>query len=200
MILVFDTETTGFPDFKARSADPLQPHLVQIALVMCDDQGNEVKSTSAIIRPDGWLVTAEMTKIHGISHEQAMDEGIAEKVATDMFMSAHEEASLRVAHVESFDRRIMRIAMTRAGIDRPIIDAIEAKPHFCTANKSAGIINLPPSEKMAAKNMKMRKTPTLAECILHFFGEELADAHTALADARACARVWKALTIKEITG
>ena len=32
MIFAFDTETTGLPDFKARSADPGQPHVIQLAL------------------------------------------------------------------------------------------------------------------------------------------------------------------------
>lgn len=98
MILFFDTETTGIPDFKARSSDPSQPHLVQLALLTVGD--NQIAPTETavmIIRPDGWVITPELTAIHGISHERAMDEGIAEHEAVGMFLLAQAKASLRVA-------------------------------------------------------------------------------------------------------
>lgn len=194
MNIYYDTETTGLPDFKARSADPIQPHLVQFALVTCDDAGNEVAAISAIIRPDGWTISAEMTAIHGISHERAMDEGIPEALAVEMFVVAQARAALRVAHNESFDRRIMRIAMTRAGLERDFIELIEARASYCTCNSAKPIVNLPPTEKMMAAGFKSPKPPKLEECYRHFFGEELSGAHDALIDARACARVYGALT------
>lgn len=190
MNLFFDTETTGLPDFKARSADPSQPHLVQLALVSCDDSGNSVDAVSVIIRPNGWVIPEDMTAIHGISHERAMDEGIPETFAVDMFVGAQARHILRVAHNESFDRRIMRIAMTRAGIERDIIEAIEARPSFDTCRGAQVLVNLPPTEKMLAKGMTGPKPPSLKECIRHFFDEDLIGAHDALIDGMACARIY----------
>lgn len=189
-ILAFDTETTGIPDFKARSNDPVQPHLVQIALISCDDDGNELVAQSVIIRPDGWAIPPEMTAIHGISHERAMDEGIAEGVAVEMFIVSQARARVRVAHNESFDRRMMRIAMTRANIERDFIEAIEARPSYCTCNTAKPIVNLPPTDRMMAAGFNGPKPPKLEECIKHFFDEELPGAHDALIDARACARLY----------
>ena len=57
MILVFDTETTGLPDFKKRSSDPSQPHLVQLALVQYNADGEETEHHSVIIKPDGWQIS-----------------------------------------------------------------------------------------------------------------------------------------------
>lgn len=190
MILFFDTETTGLPDFKARSADPDQPHIVQLALIACDDDGAETAVTSVIVRPDGWTISPELTAIHGISHERAMDEGVPEHEATTMFVMWQAQAALRVAHNESFDRRIMRIAMTRSGLERDFIEHIEARASFDTCGAAKPIINLPPTEKMMAIGMNRPKPPRLEECIRHFFDEELPGAHDALIDTRACARIY----------
>lgn len=190
MILVFDTETTGLPDFKARSADPIQPHLVQLALVLYADDGSEVSGQSVIIRPDGWEITPELTAIHGISHECAMDEGIPEIDAVTMFVMAQAQSSLRVAHNESFDRRILRIAMTRAGLERDFIEHIEARPSYDTCRTAQPVVNLPPTDKMILRGMLGPKPPKLEECIKHFFGDALPGAHDALIDARACGRVY----------
>ena len=190
---VWDTETTGLPAYDTRSNDPAQPHLVQLALVLLDDAGREVEAVSVIVRPDGWTIPPEMTAIHGISHEQAVAEGIPERAAAMMFVAMQSVARLRVAHNETFDRRILRIAMTRAGIERDMIEAIEARASYCTCNAAKPIVNLPPSPRMLARGMKGPKSPKLAECYLHFFGEPLSGAHDALIDARACARLYGAL-------
>jgi DNA polymerase-3 subunit epsilon len=190
MILFYDTETTGLPDFKARSADPIQPHIVQLALVTCDDSGKEIETKSVIVKPDGWVIPADMAAIHGISHERAMDEGIPEQRATAMFVMNQARCALRVAHNESFDRRIMRIAMTRLGLERDFIEFIEARKSYCTCDKSKPLCNLPPTPKMVEKGMSGPKSPKLTECIQFFFKEEMKGAHDALADARACARIY----------
>lgn len=195
-MIAYDTETTGLPDFKARSTDPKQPHLVQLAIVACDEGGTERRATSVIIRPDGWTISPEVTAIHGISHERAMDEGIPEREAAEMFIVAQGLAELRVAHNESFDRRVMRIAMTRAGFARDFIEAIEARPSYCTCNGATPIVNLPPTDKMLAAGIKRPKSAGLGECIKHFFNEDLEGAHDALVDARACARIYFRLTEK----
>jgi len=194
MILVFDTETTGIPDFKARSVDPAQPHIVQMALIIYGDDLVSTQDTSVIVRPDGWIIPPEMTAIHGISHERAMDEGVPEKDAAEMFLVAQAKASLRVAHNESFDRRILRIAMTRAGIERDVIEFTEARQSYCTCQASKPILNLPPTDKMMASGFNGPKPPKLEECIKHFFGEELPGSHDALIDAQACARIYFRLT------
>lgn len=190
MILTYDTETTGLPDFKARSTDPIQPHLVQLALVTSDDGGAEIVASSVIIKPDGWTIPPEVTAIHGISHEQAMDEGIPEGLAVEMFIVAQGRAAIRSAHNESFDRRIMRIAMTRAGLERDFIEAIEGRASYCTCNSAKPIVNLPPTDRMLASGFNGPKPPKLEECIRHFFGEDLPGAHDALIDARAAARLY----------
>lgn len=190
MILFYDTETTGLPDFKARSDEPTQPHLVQLALVLHDDACVEIRGGSWIIKPDGWIIPPELTAIHGISQERAMDEGIPEWEAMEHFIQAANRTTLRVAHNENFDRRIMRIAMLRYGIERDVVEFMEARPSFDTCRAALPIVNLPPTAKMMEKRMMSPKPPKLEECMKHFFDEDLPGAHDALVDTRACARVY----------
>jgi DNA polymerase-3 subunit epsilon len=188
--LFFDTETTGLPLFKERSTDERQPHLVQIALILAKQDGSELAAECHLVRPDGWVIPPELTAIHGISHERAMDEGIPERVVVDMFIAMQAKATIRVAHNAAFDDRIMRIATTRAGVERDFIELIEARQQYCTCNASKKLVNLPPTPKMLAAGFRGPKSPSLAETIKYFFGEDLSDAHTALADARGCARAY----------
>lgn len=163
---------------------------MQLALVKFDADGNEVGDYCVIIRPDGWTISEDVSKIHGITQERAMDEGIGEASAVEMFIMTQGRSTLRVAHNEPFDRRIMRIAMTRYGMERDFIEAIETRDSYCTCNAAKPIVNIPPTERMVAAGFTSPKPPKLEECVRHFFGEDLAGAHDALVDARACARIY----------
>jgi len=193
LICVFDTETTGFPNWKIPSDDPSQPHLVDICALLYTPQGELVDSFEAMIRPDGWEIPNEVAVIHGITTEMALEQGIPEVEALGGFLRIYMQAGLRVAHNCSFDDRIMRIAIMRH-IGKQAADAFKAEPSYCTAAKSKPICQLPPTEKMKATNFKNSfKTPTVSEALLHFTGEELVGGHRARPDAEACARVYFAI-------
>lgn len=193
MILFYDTETTGLPDFKAPSDADHQPHIVQFAALLVDPVTRaERVAVSLMVKPDGWFIPAEVADIHGITTEMAEMCGIDERIVADLFLDLREQADIEVAHNIRFDRRIMRIAALRhSAITREVIEKYESDvERFCTMSESTAIVNLPPTEKMLAAGFNRPKSPTLTECVRHFFGEDLADAHNALADVRACARVY----------
>ena len=189
---IFDTETTGIPEYKLPSEDPCQPHLVELAANLYDDTGLLVESFSAIIKPDGWEIPEAVIAIHGITMEMAMDVGIPEKEAVEAFMALHAKAGLRVAHNCSFDDRIIRIALKRYLGDEAA-DLFKAGPNFCTALKSKSVLMLPATEAMTKKSNFKVKTPTLAEAYEFFTGQKLEESHRAKADAEACARVYFAM-------
>ena len=187
MILGYDTETTNLPLWHDPSDDPRQPHLLQLAMILFDMEGREVTRWSSLVKPGyGATMGPEAFAAHGITLERARDEGVEPIRALDAFLEMVGMAKLMVGHNESFDRRIMRIAAARhKGFKwEPEI------PSFCTLYKSKFIVNLPPSEKMVAANMRGPKAPSLTECIRHFFDEELQGAHDALADVEGCMRVF----------
>lgn len=188
----FDTETTGIPLYKERSNDPKQPHLVQLACVIYDEEKQETESVlDVIIKPDGWVIPQETTDIHGITQEQAMDEGVPEAEVLEQFLHMIGD-SPRVAHNESFDARLIRIAIKRYMTDE-LADIWKEGQRECTARLATKIVNLPPTAKMIAKNMNFPKTPTLAEAYEYFFAVEFKDMHSALADAMACKEVYYAI-------
>lgn len=191
-IVVFDTETSGLPDWKLPSDHQSQPHLVQLAIAQYDRAGVEIAAHDVIVRPDGWEISDHVAAIHGITTAMAIERGIPESEAVDLYINValHGDVTLRVAHNRTFDARIMRIAMLRSGLGRELIEAIEARPGFCTMQASKNVLKLPPTKRMAASGRNDFKPPKLAECILGFFNEPMPGAHNAMVDCRAAARVY----------
>lgn len=199
MILAFDTETTGLPDWNQPSDSEHQPHLVQFAAVLLDDELVERASVNLIVKPEGWVISEEMTAIHGISHEQALRFGVSEKLVARIYADLQYGTGaevLAVGHNVTFDLRIMRIAMLRAGFTKEGLDA-RKPPIFCTMRKSSPLVNMPPTAKMVKAGFTKPKPPKLGECYQHFFGEELIGAHDALIDVRGCVRVFRHLKALE---
>lgn len=85
LALFYDTETTGLPLFKEPSEHPDQPHIVQLAACLVDlDTRKTIASMDVIVKPNGWTIPAEVSAIHGITTEHAMDVGISEAMAIEL--------------------------------------------------------------------------------------------------------------------
>ena len=67
MYLFFDTETTGLPkNWKAPITDLENwPRLVQLAWLVYDNIGNKISTKNFIVKPSGFIISEESTKIHG---------------------------------------------------------------------------------------------------------------------------------------
>lgn len=181
----FDTETNGMPFWKIPSDDPTQPHMVQLAAISADADTREVNSTiDMIIKPDGWEISQEMTDIHGITYEQAMDVGVPEKQATEAFIDLLGD-SLRIAHNTTFDNRIIRIALKRYMPDLiPDEEWKDKTKYYCTLMKSKKI-------------MGGKSGHTLEEAYLYFTGKVLENAHSAFPDTQACMEIYWAIKDRE---
>lgn len=187
--LFYDTETTGLPDFKAPSESPQQPHIVQLAAILVDlDTRKEIASMDVVIQPEGWVIPDDMAAIHGITTEFANKVGIPEKLAVQLFMELA-TGRKRIAHNQQFDARIIRIALMRYSTE-VTADEFKAGEAECTATMATPICNLPPTDKMLAAGMTKNKTPNLGEAYRHFMGKDFENAHSALADVRACMAVY----------
>lgn len=200
LVLGYDTETTGLPLFRERSHDPRQPHLVQLGASLIDAETYEVVAgIDVIIRPNGWEIPEETSNIHGITTEKAADCGVDEALALAMFLDLWAAADFRLGHNEQFDARIMRIAMARYIGQEDVSDRWKQGAAKCTANMATGYCQLPPTEKMVKAGFNRHKTPTLQEAYRHFYGEDFAGAHTAMADVNACIDVYRAIQDLETT-
>jgi DNA polymerase-3 subunit epsilon len=182
----YDTETTGLPLFSEPSEDPRQPHIVQIGACLVD---LDTRATlDVIVRPEGWTIPDEVAAIHGITTEHALAVGVPESLAVEMLLELT-GGRLRIAHNETFDARIVRIACKRF-FEPGQADAWAEGLTQCTARLSTPILQLPPTAKMAAANRRHHKTPNLREAYQHFTGQPLDGAHNALVDVHGCMAVY----------
>lgn len=193
MILFFDTETTGFFQDRLPVDHPDQPHIVQLAAELCDDDGNTVSSFSLII-DNGVHIPVQASNVHGITTERAVQFGVSASAALSMFTHLYQRADIVVAHNIKFDRGVVEAAIARH-YDRvmPL-----RKPLYCTMEAASPIVNLPPTERMLAAGFTKPKPPKLEECIKHFFDEALDGAHDAMVDVAACRRVYFHLKSLEV--
>lgn len=190
LILFYDSETTGLPLWKEPSGDPRQPHLVQLAALLVDEDSRQVVETlDLLVKPDGWTIPDDVVAIHGITTEHAFEHGVPEADALTQFLALHELAAERVAHVESFDARMVRIALKRYR-DDAAADAWKAAPARCTAKMSSPICQLPLKK---ASPWSKWKTPKLTEAYRFFTGSDMAGAHSAMADTQGCMAVFFAV-------
>jgi DNA polymerase-3 subunit epsilon len=185
--LIFDTETTGMVNWKAPPEHPSQPDLVQIAMMLVETEGWQVKSKVSLIiqLADGVTIEPEAEKTHGISSETCARYGVAPIVAVSLFNQLCMQSDAIVAHNMSFDESIMKTALFRLG-NKP--DRMQGKKLVCTKEATTEILKLPGNYGY--------KWPTLAEAYRHYTGLEIVGAHDALADTEACLAVFRALLEK----
>lgn len=186
-VIVFDTETTGLPVWKSPSGSDDQPHLAEIAAKLVDIDTKEVLGqVNTIIKPAGWIIPEEVIAVHGITNEIALEEGRDEKQALLDFLDLWKQADLRVAHNQSFDERIIRIAIKRY-LNEEIAAEWKAGEKACTGLLAKPIMQMPPKSRWGFK------MPKLGEAYKHFTGKELVGAHRAMTDVDACLDVYFAI-------
>lgn len=177
-ILFIDSETTGIYQWKQPMEHPSQPHLVQLGAVLHDANKHVRASLNLIIKPNGWEIPAEAAAVHGITTEIAHQYGVPLVDALEMLSGLAEMAGLVVAHNTDFDIPVFGAQYHRAGLEDPFLN----RSRFCTMKASTNICRIPGPRGF--------KWPKLEEAHRHFTGEGFDNAHDAMADVLACARVY----------
>jgi DNA polymerase-3 subunit epsilon len=195
MILFFDTETTGLPDYRMPPEHECQPSIVQIAMSLTDDTGTERASASMVVQVIGREIPTAASKVHGITTQMAAEFGVYPTAALYVWDRFAQMADTVVAHNLKFDLAVIEAAWTKHNpAFRTTVPDFHGRhdrlKQFCTMEAASPIVNLPPTDRMIAAGFNKPKSPKLEECVKHFFGEEHSGAHDALADLRACARLY----------
>lgn len=181
--LIFDTETTGFPDSRLAFNDPRQGHIVQLACILKDEYWRTIGSFNSLIHPTHFnTIHPSAQDAHGISLDMCLNGGIDPEIALRMFNAFMFRASVVVAHNIKFDKKILDIDMMCTFKDGVNVNW-DARENYCTMNEMTPICKLPSNGKF--------KWPKLQEAYIHCFGETFTGAHDALADVNATARVYK---------
>jgi DNA polymerase-3 subunit epsilon len=186
--IFFDKETTGFPVWGSPSGDPCQPHIINSAAIVVDlDTREELEVHEFFIKPDGWEVPEEITKITGITTDYLEEHGIQEVDMLNQFLKICDNGNeQRVAFNKAFDQRVVRIAIKRFLGDPVIEETWGQKDNFIDPMYMAKSIM-----KLPAK--RGYKTPSLSEAYEFFIGKPLENAHKALPDTRALKEVYFAI-------
>lgn len=178
MYLFFDTETTGLPrNWKAPVTELNNwPRLVQLAYLLYDREGNNIKEGDFIIKPEGFTIPADVSLIHGITTERAIREGKQLKIVLEAFSELICQAEVLVAHNMSFDENIIGAEFLRLGIQNPMpaikkLCTMESSTNYCAINGPYG-----------------NKWPKLSELHYKLFRTGFDEAHNAAVDINATAK------------
>jgi DNA polymerase III alpha subunit (gram-positive type) len=182
MYLFFDTETTGLPgNYKAPASDTDNwPRMVQIAWRLIDKKGNELDAQDFIIKPEGYTIPKEASKVHRITTERAVREGVGLMEILEVFSQLINDANYLVAHNISFDEKIIGSEFYRKNVPNKL-NKIEK---ICTMHSTTNFCQIPGNYGY--------KWPKLQELHYKLFGEEFEEAHDAAADIDATVKCfWK---------
>lgn len=174
-ILFFDTETTA--------KDPSEARLVQLAYLLTNEAGDELEAYNQIVQPDGFVIPASVTQIHGISHSLAMERGISGELALAALFMVAREASMLVAHNIWYDMAVIQNEVESRLLDPPA--DFMGKAGFCTMQSTTNIVRVGWNSKY-----NTYKRPRLSELYYFLFKANFENAHTAMADVRATAKCY----------
>jgi DNA polymerase III subunit epsilon len=184
MYLFFDTETTGLPDDTYPLNDVRHwPRMVQLGWLLFDEHENELKRECHIVKPEGYTIPEGAVKIHGITTDRALNEGISLGTVLNNFSSVITQAQNVLGHNVGFDIRVIDAEYQRMKLTH----GIHEKQVFCTM-KHPTIIDFC---KLPNPNYPdSYKWPKLPELHIKIFEQGFEEAHDALIDAEACARCY----------
>lgn len=154
-LLLFDTETTGLPKSRksARQGPNNWPHLVSIAWVILDND-TVVEEKYRIVKPKNWTIPEDSTKIHGITNETAIAEGVSLESVIQEFLAV--QADCLVAHNLEFDLNVLENAILWDLEMNP--PTYSFKEFYCTMETTKTYCRLP-----SKFNPRTYKPPKLSE-------------------------------------
>ena len=183
MILVFDTETTGFP--KTKYALPFHKsffenaRMIEIAYLLIDENTKVIhKEASFLINKSYNRSPITNHHIHGITDKLIEEEGVNITTVFEELYNDLINVHTIVAHNMDFDIKILLSEIYRNYSEsKNLLGQLYSKNWNCTM-------------KQGLKYMKVKKFPKLLELYKHIFNEEWEQSHRAFDDARVCAKCY----------
>ncbi len=185
MYLFFDTETNGLPQNWNAPVTAVHnwPRMVQLAWIETDESGAETNRKDYVIKPDGFTIPKAVAKVHGITTDRALAEGVALTPVLEEFSQAIERSKTIVAHNMNFDEKIVGAEFIRADIANRLFQT----RRVCTMKRSTEFCKIPGNYGY--------KWPTLTELHLKLFKKPFQEAHNAAIDVAACAKCFFELKV-----
>jgi len=185
--LIFDTETTGFPRWSLPKDSYLQPHLVELSLLLV--KGEEIIDSLSTLVQCPIEIPQAAAKVHGITKEQTTEKGMDRREVLGVFQTFLQKTNRLVAHNIKFDLFIMEILYAR---EKSNVITMNSLPLVCTMLSASKEMS-----KATEEGFGQSKWPKLQEAYQRFVsGEGFEGAHRAEADTIACHKLLVALEKK----
>ncbi|MDZ4180022.1 MAG: 3'-5' exonuclease, partial [Coriobacteriia bacterium] len=172
MYLVLDCETNGLPRNRNARLDSVDswPRAVQVAWGLYDRKHRNISMESYIVRPEGFAIPRDSERVHGISTERALAEGVPIGDVLARLSASIDKADLAIAHNVRFDGSVIAAEYYRLGLSPPItpgnmVCTMEAGTDYCCIPGPYG-----------------NKWPTLDELYRFLFNKSFTGAHDASID------------------
>jgi len=188
LVTFLDVETNGLVDKHKRWDDPCQPNILSIgAVTWLEDGSKEVYSQYNIIRPQGFTIDndCEAVQVNGITQEIAQDCGIPYTAALLPLDHICYRSWRVVIYNAEFEASLFEIERVRFKKDRHPFGPDKTR---CAMLKMASIIQEPSPWAHGEY-----RWPKFNQAYNHIFGQEPAEHHHALHDARNTAYLTFAL-------
>ena len=178
MYLFFDIETTGLPKVRDASITNLNnwPRMVQLAWLRYNENQNLIFEANYIIKPEGFTIPADASKVHGITTEKALESGVYLETALQEFSEVISKSEIIIAHNMDFEEKIVGAEFLRSGVKSVLFD----KQRFCTMKTTTELCQI--------TGPYGYKWPKLSELYYHLFKKDFEDAHDAAVDVKACVK------------
>ncbi|MGL6037296.1 MAG: DNA polymerase III subunit alpha, partial [Soonwooa sp.] len=145
-----------------------------------DEEGNLIENQDYIIKPEGYDIPFNATRIHGISTKMAQEEGQDLKEVLEEFKAVLERSKVGAGHNVEFDYNIVGAEFYRKEIE----DKLQALPKADTMHLGTDFC------KLGGGRNGRYKSPKLGELYEKLYGTSFDEAHNAAADVNATAQVF----------
>ncbi|WP_110486961.1 DNA polymerase III subunit alpha [Candidatus Karelsulcia muelleri] len=142
MYIIFDTETTGLPK------NYNWPRLVRLSWCLYDENLKLIELKDYIIKPEGFEIPFNSTKIHGISTEEALEKGYKINFVLEKFNIRIKNSKFLIGHNIYFDLKVLCAEFIRLNkihylYKKKIIDTKEKSINFCALKRGKGKLKWP---------------------------------------------------------
>jgi DNA polymerase III subunit epsilon len=182
----FDVEASRLFNFELAADAPGQPRAAQIGMIFVDENRQITSRHEWLIKPRGWMMSAEATEITGLTTEHLEQNGGPIEEALDLYVRAIEARKIIAGWNTTYDLKVMRAELRHAG-----------REDLFMRTRSMDLMR---SARPVVKALDIRgrvKAPRLEEACAHF-GIEQPQKHSALADALDSYTIWERLIEMQI--
>ena len=194
LYFVFDVETTGLPNKRDAPYSDLEAYdscrIVSIAWQVLNPHLEVIHTFYSVIRPEGFLIPEASTRIHKISHDDAIQYGIPFESMVSILELHLKECGTLICHNVAFDVPTLMSELFRRNHARAM-ELVGSKHTFCTMQRG------PRKPNGAWMSLERMYDSVVGNMENGNKNKNKKSFHHALVDVECCRDIYQALTDNE---